>query len=89
MTPCRILLAEDNLPLRALLRFVIDADSRFDVVGEADDGLAAVALVEAHDPDLVLLDLSMPVMGAAVCLTKGSAFDGLAQRLAGLMDLLP
>lgn len=116
----RVLLAEDNVPLRTLLRFAVASDERFDVVGEANDGIEALELLDEHDPDLLLLDLSMPVMdglevlekllhrtrpvvavltgfddpdleqqvlqaGAAAYLTKGSAFDGLPERLAQLL----
>lgn len=121
MTPHRVVLAEDNLPLRTLLRFAVDADPRFEVVGEAADGVETLELLESQDPDLLLLDLSMPIMdglevleklvhrarpvvavltgfedpdleqqvlqaGASIYLTKGSAFDGLVDRLDQLLS---
>jgi CheY-like chemotaxis protein len=68
--PHRVLLAEDNVPLRTLLRFSVEADARFVVVGEAGDGAEALELLETHDPDLLLLDLSMPVMDGFEVLEK-------------------
>ena len=58
----RVVLADDTAEYRLLLRLVLEQDGRFDVVGEAADGSAAVALVERERPDAVVLDLAMPVM---------------------------
>jgi response regulator NasT len=69
----RILLAEDHHVVRAGLRALIDAQADMEVVGEAADGETAVRLAEEHRPDLVILDIKMPIM------------DGLAaaERIAG------
>jgi len=56
----RIVLADDADDIRRLVRFVLDRDERFSVVGEAADGAQALELVEAERPDLLLLDLAMP-----------------------------
>ena len=58
--PCRVVIADDVEDLRLLLRIALDAEGGFDVVGEAGDGAEAVAQVREHEPDLVVLDLSMP-----------------------------
>lgn len=58
----RTLLVDDAEEMRALVGMSLKLDGRFDVVGEAANGREAVDLATAHRPDLVLLDLSMPVM---------------------------
>ncbi len=58
----RVVLADDTAEYRLLLRLVLEQDGRFDVVGEAADGSAAVALAASERPDAVVLDLAMPVM---------------------------
>jgi two-component system, NarL family, nitrate/nitrite response regulator NarL len=56
----RIVIADDHPIFRDGLRRLLDADSRFEVVGEAGDGIEAVEQVAARMPDILLLDLSMP-----------------------------
>ena len=58
--PIRVLLADDHALMREGLRHLLDADPGILVVGEAANGHEAVALAEAHTPDVVLLDISMP-----------------------------
>ena len=58
----RIVIAEDHTILREGLRALLSAEAGFDVVGEAEDGRAAVHCCEDLVPDLVLMDLSMPRM---------------------------
>jgi len=57
-----IMLARDHTILREGLRVLLSTHGGFQVVGEAADGLEAVRRVERLDPDLILMDLSMPVM---------------------------
>lgn len=59
----RVLLADDAATVRLLLRRTLESARVFEVVGEAADGGEAVALAEALQPDMVLLDMAMPVMG--------------------------
>ena len=59
----RTLIVEDDRSLRNLLCMVFEGDDDYDVVGEAADGRAAIALARHFTPDLVLLDLAMPGMG--------------------------
>ena len=64
MTPTssdvRIVVADDHPVLRSGLRLAIEADPRLRVIGEADDGEAALELIVAHAPDVAVLDIDMP-----------------------------
>ena len=56
----KIVIVEDHLMFREVLRKVCVQELRHEVVGEAGDGRRAVALVLGTSPDLVLLDLHLP-----------------------------
>lgn len=58
----RVLVVDDHAMVREGLAAVLAADGDIDVVGQAADGRAALDLAEAVTPDVVLMDLSMPVM---------------------------
>ena len=62
MENLRIVLAEDHTILREGLRALLSADPNFEIIGEAPDGREAVRCVEKLEPDLLLMDLSMPRM---------------------------
>jgi signal transduction histidine kinase len=66
----RTILADDVPELRRLIRHVLEWSDRFEVVGEADDGRAAIELVRKLTPELVLLDISMPVMDGMEALPR-------------------
>ena len=59
----RMLIVDDHAVLRAGLRMLLDAEPDIQVVGEAGDGVEAVARTIDLAPDVVLLDLTMPRMG--------------------------
>jgi len=60
--PIRIVIADDHWVVREGLRMYLGRDPTFEIVGEAEDGAQAVRLVAQAQPDVVLMDLLMPVM---------------------------
>lgn len=64
----RTLLVDDVADIRSLLRVLMEKDGRFDVLGEASNGEEAIALATEHRPDVVVLDLGMPVMDGLTAL---------------------
>src|SRR4029453_7656855 len=65
----RILLADDHPVMRQGLALILDNESDMTVVAQAGNGEGAVALFRQHQPDIVLLDLRMPVMGGLEAMT--------------------
>lgn len=61
----RVVIVDDHELVRHGLSMLLNASDDIDLVGQADDGAAAVALVRDVRPDVVLMDLSMPGMGGA------------------------
>ena len=66
----RVLLADDQALIRGGLRLLLESNDDITVVGEAADGIDAVALAKQHRPDVILMDIRMP------------ASDGLAATRA-------
>jgi DNA-binding NarL/FixJ family response regulator len=60
MTKLRLLIADDQPLMRAGFRAVLEATGEMEVVGEAGDGVQAVAAARATRPDVVLMDIRMP-----------------------------
>ena len=60
--PTRVLIADDHALFAEALEAILVVDDRIDVVGRAKDGSEAVALATDLRPDVVLMDISMPVM---------------------------
>ena len=58
----QIFLAEDHTILRAGLRAMLSSNPDYEIIGEAGDGMEAIRGVEGYEPDLIILDLSMPRM---------------------------
>ena len=66
----RVVIVDDSDSLRALLRRTLEADGRFEVVGEAGDPFEARAVIKAGLPDVVTLDVEMPRMDGLSFLEK-------------------
>jgi DNA-binding NarL/FixJ family response regulator len=58
----RVLVADDQTVVRGGLRMILDSQDGIEVVGEAADGQEALRLVASLDPDVVLMDIRMPVL---------------------------
>jgi DNA-binding NarL/FixJ family response regulator len=58
----RVLIADDDESFAGMLQAFLEADGRFDVVGHARDGTEAVALTFELRPEIVLMDVVMPVV---------------------------
>lgn len=80
MSSVRILVADDQPLVRAGIRRVIEADPTLSVVAEASDGHEAVALVRAFDPDVVLMDIRMPILDGIEA-TRRLVEDGTNARI--------
>lgn len=60
--PARVVVVDDSEELRELIRRVLDREDDFTVVGEAGDGQVGIEMADLHQPDVVLLDIAMPVL---------------------------
>ncbi|GGU76376.1 DNA-binding response regulator [Streptomyces albospinus] len=76
----RVLLADDQLLVRAGFKALLDAQPDIEVVAEAGDGQQALAAVREHRPDIVLMDIRMPVVDGLVAtrrITGDPALSGV------------
>jgi two-component system, chemotaxis family, protein-glutamate methylesterase/glutaminase len=69
-TPIRVLVVDDSVVIRRLLSDTLGADPALQVVGTASDGRIALARIELLKPDLVTLDIEMPVMNGLETLAE-------------------
>jgi DNA-binding NarL/FixJ family response regulator len=60
--PLRVVIADDHRLFAEALEAILTTDDRIEVVGQASDGAQAVELARRLDPDVVLMDVSMPVL---------------------------
>lgn len=63
MKKLRLLLVDDQSLFREALRTLLSLQDGFEIIAEAENGERAVALAKVHKPDVILMDLRMPVMG--------------------------
>ena len=62
MSPIRVLIADDHRLFAEALEAILEGDERMQVVAHASDGEEAVRLAREYKPDVILMDISMPVM---------------------------
>lgn len=62
MKTIRILLADDHTVVRKGLRLLLESQPGFSVIADAADGRETVSLVEKHQPDVVVMDIAMPIL---------------------------
>jgi len=70
MKKIRIIIADDHAVLRAGLKALLNCYSEFEIIGEAGTGVDAVSLVGKLNPDVLILDLSMPDMNGFDCIKE-------------------
>jgi two-component system nitrate/nitrite response regulator NarL len=87
-TPLRIVVADENKLYRATLSSFLNKEANLQVVAEAGDGLAAIQAVQKHNPDVVLLSISMEVMNGldAVWVIK-ARFPDVRVILLSMMEV--
>ena len=85
MSVYRTLLADDVGDIRFMVRLALERSERFEVVAEAENGAEAIRLTEKHQPDLVLLDISMPVVDGLEALprVRAACEDAAVVMLSG------
>lgn len=59
---CKVLIVDDSLMMRTILQDLVEALGSCEVIGTAENGKEALELVKQKRPDLILLDIEMPVM---------------------------
>lgn len=74
--PVRVIVADDHQLMREGTAALLGADERIEVVGLASNGREAIALAERRKPEVVLLDLNMPVVGGLEACARLRAQDG-------------
>lgn len=76
----RVLVVDDNQTVRSMVRQLFESEPNYEILGEAENGREAVTKAKNLNPDLIILDLSMPVMNgleAAPLLRKVSPMTRL------------
>jgi DNA-binding NarL/FixJ family response regulator len=81
MRPISVLIVDDHPVVRQGLRVLLEVQDGFEVVGEAGDGVAALALVADQAPDVILLDLKLPGMDGIAVLDELKARGSTARVL--------
>jgi DNA-binding NarL/FixJ family response regulator len=66
----RVVLADDDAPFLRSLRELIDKQPELTVVGDAENGLAAIELTEELEPDAVVIDLHMPLLDGVSAVSR-------------------
>ncbi len=62
MGACKVLVVDDAAEIRQLVKMVLAMNERILVIGEGSNGEEAVELCQQHQPDVLVLDISMPLM---------------------------
>ncbi|NJM54447.1 MAG: response regulator transcription factor, partial [Blastocatellia bacterium] len=66
----QVLLAEDHQTVREGIKMIINAEEDMSVIGEADNGREVINLAEKLNPDVILMDISMPELNGLIATAK-------------------
>lgn len=72
MSPIRVLLADDHTLVRAGFRNMLQKIDPVEVIAEAENGREALALIDRHRPDVVLMDIAMPTLNGLEAVTRAT-----------------
>lgn len=70
MIPVKIVIADDHVMVREGLKQLLELEGEIEVIGQAGDGIQCIELMQKLNPDVTLLDISMPKMGGVQVLEK-------------------
>ncbi|MEI6836172.1 MAG: chemotaxis response regulator protein-glutamate methylesterase [Alcaligenaceae bacterium] len=76
VAPIKVLIVDDSAVMRRIIRNALTAQADLEVIGTANDGEAAVTFVRRTRPDVVILDVEMPVMDGLEALREIRKFEG-------------
>lgn len=68
--PYKVLIVDDEMPARQELRYILDEISNIEICGECSNGKEALQFLKSAEPDLIFLDVEMPVMSGIECAQK-------------------
>ncbi len=86
--PTRILIADDDATIRMLLRRLMERQTDWQVCGDASNGMEAIEKVEQLEPDILVMDLGMPVMsGLQAAHEIAKSHPGLPMLLISVQEV--
>ncbi|NUW36228.1 response regulator transcription factor [Nonomuraea sp. SMC257] len=80
-TPIRVVIADDQMMVRQGFTVLLGAEPGIEVVGQAVNGLEAVAVTEELDPDVVLMDIRMPELGGIEATRRITRLAGVGAKV--------
>ena len=78
----KVLIVDDHAVVRAGIRMLLESDEEIEIVGEGENGAEGLELVERLQPDVVLMDVTMPIMDGVEATTRLKARSGAPAVLA-------
>jgi len=75
----RVLIADDSIAVARQLEKVVISTGEFEVIGHAKNGAEAIKLNQTENPDIICMDLNMPIMDGLTALRNIKALDGEVQ----------
>ena len=87
--PIKILLADDHTIVRQGLAKLLEAEPALEVVGEADDGRQAILQAQKLKPDIVIMDIAMPLLNGIEATRQVKKKYPSIKIIMGGLNLLP